>query len=276
MLLPCPATVDVHELRACGLTDRAIYTRVETGRLFPKYRGVYALGSPNISLEGQLFAAARACGPDAVVSHYSAGALRGWVRWDHRLPEVTAPTARRHKGIRTHRSANVERTFFNGIPITPPIRTLIDLASILPYKALRRAVNEALNQGLIKPSDLLATKHRGARKLRKILATAAPTRNDFEDIVNAITAEYGLSRPEVNQPYLGYVPDFRWPAQRVILEADGAATHGHLLARTDDAERQKHLEAHGETVLRVTWNQATMQPARTARRIREALAGVAV
>src|SRR6185312_8668263 len=118
--------------------------------------------------------AARACGPDAVVSHYSAGALRGWVRWDYRLPEITAPTPRRHKGIKTRRSANVERTYYNGIPITPPIRTLIDLASILPYKALRRAVNEALNQGVVEPSDLLATSHRGARKLRKILATAAP------------------------------------------------------------------------------------------------------
>jgi very-short-patch-repair endonuclease len=261
----------VHELRACGLTDRAIYTRVESGRLFPKYRGVYALANPNIPFEGQLLAAAKACGPDAVVSHYSAGALRGWVRWDHRLPEITAPTARRHKGIKTHRSANVERTYYNGIPITPPIRTLIDLASILPYKALRRAVNEALNQGAIKPSDLLATNHRGARKLRQILATAAPTRNAFEDIVNALASEYGLPRPEVNRPFLGFVPDFRWPAQHVIVEADGVATHGHLLAQTDDAERQRFLEAHGETVLRVTWRQATMEPAQTARRIRDAL-----
>ena len=52
------------------------------------------------------------------------------------------------------------------------------------------------------------------------------------------------------------VPDFRWPAQRLVVEADGAAWHDHRIAREDDAERQALLEDHGERVLRVTWEQA--------------------
>ena len=63
------------------------------------------------------------------------------------------------------------------------------------------------------------------------------------------------------------VPDFRWPKQRLVLEADGAAWHDHKLAREDDAERQALLEAHGETVLRVTWDQAIGRPAQTLVRV---------
>ena len=61
-------------------------------------------------------------------------------------------------------------------------------------------------------------------------------------------------------------PDFRWPAQRLILEADGAAWHDPVL----DAERQAILEAHGERVLRVTWRQAVAHPRQTIARLREA------
>ena len=59
------------------------------------------------------------------------------------------------------------------------------------------------------------------------------------------------------------VPDFRWPEQRLVVEADGAAWHDNQLAREDDAERQALLEAHGERVLRVTWDRRS--PTRSAR-----------
>jgi very-short-patch-repair endonuclease len=69
---------------------------------------------------------------------------------------------------------------------------------------------------------------------------------------------------------LAAVPDFRWSAQRLVVEADGAAWHDHRLAREADAERQAILEAHGERVLRVTWEQAVAQPAQTLSRLRAA------
>ena len=66
------------------------------------------------------------------------------------------------------------------------------------------------------------------------------------------------------------VPDFRWPAQRLVVEADGAAWHDHRIAREDDAERQALLEDHGERVLRVTWQQVVAGPDQTLRRLRAA------
>ncbi|MEJ7875060.1 MAG: DUF559 domain-containing protein [Solirubrobacterales bacterium] len=63
------------------------------------------------------------------------------------------------------------------------------------------------------------------------------------------------------------IPDFRWPEHKLVVEADGARWHDNALARADDAERQCLLERHGETVLRVRWDEATMRPAVTRSRL---------
>ena len=267
--------VDVDDLRRCGVSDRAIFGRVTAGRLFPFHRGVYSV-VPNPPLEGCFLAAVKACGPGAVLSHYAAAALYGWVKWDGRDPEVTARKLKVHPAIRTHRAQRVERVFVKGIPVTPPVRTLIDLAGILPYKQLRRAVNEALNQKRVKSADLVTSRHRGAKQLRAILATAAPTKNEYEDIVLAILTDAGLPMPEVNQRLGRFFPDFRWPAERVILEADSKRYHDHLLARADDFRRQKVLQRDGETVVRTTWVEVVTRPWTVVRRVRKALAAASV
>jgi very-short-patch-repair endonuclease len=142
---------------------------------------------------------------------------------------------------------------------------------MLPFAGTRRAVNEALNQRVVKPSELVTSHHRGAKQLRAILATAAPTRNEYEDIVLAILLQAGLPMPEVNQRRLRFFPDFRWPAERVLLEADSKRFHDQMLARADDRVRQELLEDHGDTVVRTTWAEATTRPDRVVRRVREAL-----
>ena len=58
----------------------------------------------------------------------------------------------------------------------------------------------------------------------------------------------GFVHPLVNAPlYIGgrrIVPDFRWPEQRLVIEADGPH-HDDPLERAADLERQRILEAHG-------------------------------
>ena len=65
----------------------------------------------------------------------------------------------------------------------------------------------------------------------------------------------GLAHPQVNVPLVvggrRIIPDFRWPEQRLVVEADGAAWHDHRLSHEDDAERQALLEAHRETLARI-------------------------
>jgi very-short-patch-repair endonuclease len=277
--------LSLDDLRACGLARDAVSVRVRNGRLHRIHRGVYAVGHANISLEGRFLAAVKACGPGAVLSHFSAAALWGLLDWDDRHPEVTVfgMATRVHPGLRVHRTRRLDRQDVGrheGIPVTSPARTLLDLASALPDRALRRAVRQAQSLhrvNLIQLAEVLTRlgARRGVRKLAKIVATdPAPTRSELEDVVLDLILRGGLAHPRVNAPLvLGgrrVVPDFRWPEQHLIVEADGAAWHESKLAREDDAERQALCEAHGERVLRVTWHQAIARPSQTVSRIRAA------
>src|SRR4051794_1981847 len=96
----------IDELRACELNRQAVLVRVRNGRLHRIYRGVFAVGHANLPREGRFLAAVKACGPGAVLSHFSAAALWDLVAWDDRVPQVTVQgTATRvHRRIRVHRS----------------------------------------------------------------------------------------------------------------------------------------------------------------------------
>ena len=201
------SVLSLDELRECGLTRQAVAKRVQDGPApSPVSRCLRRRSRPPLSRMAVSWLPSRPAETDAVLSHYSAACLWCLLKWDYRDPEVTATNARRHKGIRTHTSDHIERTYRSGIPVTPPLRTLIDLSSMLPYATLRRAVNEALNQRLVKPHELVTANHRGAKQLREVVASGAPTRNEFEDLVHALLGD--LPKPQVNQPLLGYVPDF--------------------------------------------------------------------
>jgi hypothetical protein len=261
--------LSIDELLWCGLTRDMVSDRVRRGWLHPLHRGVYAVGHPNVPLNGRFLAATKAC--DGVLSHYSAATLHGLVPWDHRLPEVTTPKARRHPGITTHRSHQVEATQRYGIPVTTPAATIRALSPVLPFNELRRLTRQAMSLNLVTIAEL--TPANG--NLARIVATGhAPTRSELEDAVLALIAAGGFAPPDVNVPLnldgRTVIPDFRWPAQRLCIEADGAAWHDHRLAREDDAERQAILEAHGERVIRVTWAQATRRDRQTLARIEAA------
>jgi hypothetical protein len=282
--------LSLDELRQCRLTRTAVGVRVANGRLHPLHAGVYAVGHSNVPLEGRFLAAVKACGLGAVLAHFAAGALWEMVRWDGRDPQVTVQgtTTRVHRGIRVHRTQTLspeDVVVHRGIPVTAPVRTLLDLASMLEYRQLRRAVRQAQSLGLVTVGEIVeglnrTGPRRGVRNLARILATGpAPTRSVLEDVVLDLILRGGLARPDVNVPLMiagrQVIPDFRWPEQRLVIEADGAAWHDHKVAREDDVERQALLEAHGERVMRVTWEQAIARATETLARFRGAGAPLA-
>ena len=273
------------ELFACGLTPSGVKARARTGRLHRKHRGVYAVGHPNLPLTGRFLAAVKACGPRAVSSHISAAVLWAMVTWDGRLPEVTVigPGSHVQQGIRVHRTVSFDDedlAWHDGVPVTSPARTLVDLATVLDHRRLRRAVRQAQSLRLVSAGELLdalerAGRRSGRRKLLRIVATStAPTRSELEDVVLDLILAGGLQHPDVNVSLMldgrRVIPDFRWSRERLVVEADGAAWHDNRIAREDDAERQALLEASGERVVRVTWQQAVGRPAQTVARFRAA------
>jgi hypothetical protein len=222
-----------------------------------------------------------------VLSHYSAAELWELMEMLDRYPDVTLPltASRSPRLINTHRSLHldpVDVTVHDGIPVTTPLRTVIDLAAALTEPALKRLLGQALTRHRISPSSLTRAMtrlgpRRGIAKLRRVMATALiPSRSELEDVVYDLIIANGFELPAVNEAMRGegrwVVPDFRWAEQRIVLEADGARWHGNALARADDRERQRLLERAGEAVLRVTWHQAVSEPGRVAHRLR--LAGV--
>jgi very-short-patch-repair endonuclease len=271
--------LSLDELRACGLSRDMVSDRVRAGHLHPLHRGVYAVGHANPPLNGRFLAAVKACGPTAVLSHFSAAALYGFLPWDDRSPEITSPRSHKHPGIRAHRTLLDPRdvTRHETIPTTTPARTLHDLSSKLPFQPLRRATRQAHALRLVSTRQLTDVLARARRptKLARIVATGlVPTRSELEDAVLDLIAAGGLQPPDVNVPLRLdgrlVIPDFRWPAERLVIEADGAAWHDHRLAREDDVERQALLEAHGERVVRVTWDQAIRQRSQTLARLKRA------
>lgn len=263
--------VDRVDLRGCGLSDRQVRVRVAAGRLHPLYRGVYALGHPTISLRGRCLAAVKACGPGAAISHYSAAFLWGMLEPFRRFPDVTTPKRRSLRGINTYEGADIEATAIWGIPVTTPAQTLIHLSSVAPFETLRRAVNEALNRRLVTLLELVTSHHRGAKRLRAVLATAAPTRSENENLALQLM-HAGIAKPLVNPTVNGttLIPDFLWPDRRLVLEADSETYHGHALARADDRAKQAVLEGLGYTVIRTSWAEMTSRPDRMLSRVRAA------
>jgi hypothetical protein len=255
--------LEIAELYACGLTYSEVKVRVRLGHLHRFYRGVYAWGHPNVPQEGRFLAAVKACGPESALSHYSAAALHGLVKWDGRPFDVSAPTKRSHPRIKVHRPNTVERLVLKGIPVTPKLRTVIDLVKTTDEATAKRALRQA---------------RFSARELEQLppgildLGTA-PTRSPLEDRVHDLVVDAGLEPPLVNAAYRlptrTVYPDLWWPGLRLIVEADSREWHDDPLAQYEDAERQAELEAAGERVLRVTSAQMR-RPRQVLARIRAA------
>jgi predicted transcriptional regulator of viral defense system len=238
----CVATRQLHAL---GYGDNAIAHRVAGGRLVQVFDGVYVVAPISDDRRTRRMAATLTT-PDSVLSHASAAAAYGFRPFKAQFEVITRPGSggpRRQGEILVCRTTHVEATTHQGIPITTPERTLIDLAPHLDDKALARAVREAVRlHTTTTPSDLFVAigRHRGRRGTRRLYATVSlyaglpihRTRSDAEARALQILDEAGFSMPAVNKRRSGEEADLSWPARRHIVELDGPQFH---LDATEDA-----------------------------------------
>src|SRR5919106_296249 len=169
------------QLLELGFTVRAIEHRLAKGRLHVVRRGVYAVGRPQLTRYGRWMVALLACGPHAVLSHESAAAMWRIRNAEEAEIEVSLPaqTGRRRHGVRIHRRRELapgDLAIRHNIPLTSPVRTLMDLAVRLEPDSLEAAINEANKRELIEPDSLhLALDsyvgQPGVGKLRAVLDT---------------------------------------------------------------------------------------------------------
>jgi very-short-patch-repair endonuclease len=286
----------LEQLVALGLSPRAVQKRAAVGRLHRIYKGVYSPSpAPLLSLKGRYMAAVLACAPDAVLSHRSAAALHDLRATSRAQIEVTVAgrTGRNHPGIQVHRSTTLtpaDTTTVDGIPVTTIARTMFDLATVLPRRAVERAMDQAeILQALDGRAlaDQLARNHTlgAARLVRSILerhrAGTTPTRNDFEERLLAVVRAADLPDPEVNALVVppdggrAFSVDFVWRQQRLIIETDGYATHGTRQAFEGDRRRDQLLTLAGWRIVRITWLHLVEEPEQTAQLIAGLLAAAA-
>ena len=254
------------------------------GRLHPVWRGVFAVGRPQLSMYGHWMAAVLSCGPEAVLSHGSAAAL--WEIGSERRPgiEVSVPArvARRRPGIVVHRRAALgadDLTQRHGIPVTSPVCTLIDLAGRLDKGHLEAAINEADKLDLTDPEALRAAldgviaRRPGIAALRRTLdgRTFALTDSELERRFLPMARRAGLPGPQTGRRLNGFRVDFYWPDLGLVVETDGLRYHRTPAQQTRDRLRDQAHATAGLTTLRFTHAQI----AHDARHVRATLAAVA-
>jgi len=285
------------QARATKVTVRAIRHSLETGRWVPQHMGVYAVAGSPRSWNQTVLAACLAGGTGAVASHRCAAQLWGLDDRNGDVVEISVARSSFHRldGVIVHRSTDLHRspvTMRAGIPVTNPMRTLVDLGSVVAPAVVERALDGALARRLVtlagvrRELDALARKgRRGGGVLRALLGERAGVDllapSVLESRMLRLCRDHGVPVPafqfEVRDGgrFAGRV-DFAFPKLRLAIEVDGYEHHSTLAAFQQDRARQNDLVAAGWTVLRFTWDDVTRRPDRVAAAIHRLLVALKV
>jgi hypothetical protein len=190
-------------------------------------------------------------------------------------PEVTAPTERRVKGVRTRRTRRVEGvTTWRGIPVTTVARTLVDLAAVLTLDKLARACHEAGVRYNTTPAQVEVVIARrpnspGVAKLRRILhGDVHVTLSRLERRFLELLEETGLPLPQTNRPAGGRRVDCRWPEHHLTVELDSYRFHRSRHAWEQDRRREREARARGDEFRRYTYGDVFEDPRLMLRELR--------
>ncbi len=257
--------VERNTLIELGLTWDDVGYRERNGRLHRLYKGVYAVGRPDLPLDGVFLAAVLACGPEAVLSHRTAARKHALLAGGTYRIDVTAPrSVKRKDGIRLHRPLSVDArdtTVADAIPITTVARTLLDCADPVLRVDIGAMLHEAASvQRNLDMREIWAVlarspNHRGARRLDWAAREEHPlVRSGLERAMIALLARFGVPAAEVNQHVWNgealVEVDFFWRHAGVIVETDGGRYHASRWRRRKDAEKTARLRAAGFVVHR--------------------------
>lgn len=244
---------------SAGATPGAIRHRVLVGRWHVVGPGVYRLAGVPVTWKQRALAACLISGPGAVVSHRSAAALWGVSGFRPGPLEITVPPGRsgRNSLARVHRSA-VQAVRRDGVPVTRPSRTILDLASVVGGDLLEEAVDDALCRRLCRLEELVAPAgRRGSAVLREVLAAwngdGLPEGVAEMRVVRALLAS-GLPQPVrqyeiwVEGVFVARV-DLAYPPFRLAMELDGFRWHAGRRRYRSDRMRRNRVEAAGWRLL---------------------------
>jgi hypothetical protein len=283
------ALIAQHQAIACGWSRTTLHRRRASGRVQLVYPGIYSIAGAPPTWHQRLLGACLAVGPTGAASHRSAARLWGLVEGEQPI-EVTVPLARapRLPDVGVHRSTDLTREQVvrrRGIPVTNPLRTMVDLGAVLGPEEVETALERGLvprlfSIGAIEHAldELGRSGRSGCGVLRRVLDDRAlgDDRPDglLEPRMARLLRDAGVPRPRfqyvVRDEAGGFLArvDFAHPEKKVAIEVDGWSAHASPGALQSDLERQNRLVAAGWTLLRFTWHDVVRRPTDVARVLR--------
>ncbi len=265
------------QLLSAGISRESIGGSLKAGRLRPMFRGVYAVGHVAVGPEAWWQAALLACGEGAVLSHRSAAQL--WrLRHGETFPVsviAQGDRGRKHARIRARRMTldRSEWMVLDGLRLTTPARTIVDMAGELPPRRMRELVERAQDLRRFDPGRIEAVLERnrrrpGCRPLLDLIplleADADGAKSYLERLFLRLVRNRRLPEPEVNIVIENRQRDFVWREQRLVVEVDGYAHHSSRKAMRRDKRRDRELTAGLWRPVRFTYEEVAFEPAPTA------------
>ena len=257
------------QLRDDGASPDAIRHAI-TG-LRQVHDGVHASGHAALT-ELQRWRAATLTAPNTALAFASAGAFHGF--FEHRGSVVTVvrpgsggPQQFGELLVCRSKRLGGEVAWYDGLPVTTPARTALDLIGTVNRSRGDPIVREALRLGVVSDEDLVRAviRHKGRRGVASLRAFAAEysglpaprCRSDAELLGLAILRDAGLELPGVNVKIAGHAADYSWPERRVIIELDGPDFHRYP---THDLRIQQKWERAGRIVYRLSTDDVYHRP----------------
>ncbi|MGY1815439.1 hypothetical protein [Blastococcus sp. SYSU D00820] len=288
-------------LVAAGWSDDELARSRRARRLTRLRRGAYVTGElPTDVVERHrllIRATLASLRRPAVLSHQSAAVLHDWTLWGVHLDRVHVtrqPPASSEVGttLRSHvaRLSEKDVVEVDGIPVTDPVRTALDLARSLPVEPAVVALDGALYRRALADDDLVArlpgiAGTRGSRSAARAVALADRRSESVgESRSRLVLLRAGLAPSTLQLPvhdpagrFLGRA-DFAWEAERLLGEFDGRVKYGRLLrpglspgdAVFEEKLREDALREAGWGVVRWTWADIG-RPGVLAERVRRGL-----
>ncbi|MDH3307362.1 MAG: type IV toxin-antitoxin system AbiEi family antitoxin domain-containing protein [Acidimicrobiia bacterium] len=264
---------------------------IRRGYLRRVHPGIYRLAGTTATPEQSLMAACLAGGPRSAASHWSAAALWGLARAQHRSTTVVSPRWKRlkHLGIDAHESLAIDDedlTLVSNVPVLTVERTILILGAVTGEAAVEAVLDDAIRRELttyrsveVCLARIAASGRNGVGVTRRVLQWKQQSPGESESLLEtkAVRVIAGAALPSPTRQYEVDVGsrrlrlDLAYPAERIAIELDGRTWHRSARAFQDDRERQNLLVIDGWEILRFTWDDVTLRPEAVASTVRAAL-----
>jgi len=210
-----------------------------------------------------------------IVSHATAATLHELGRWPIEPIHITTPQ-RRHENVpclHEHRMVLLPEQIVevDGVPVTDPLTTILDLISWLPERAARAFLFRSIQQKWLEPADFLnaipdRSGRHGIQRLRSFadyLGTGAHSGGEME--LHALLTRGGITFTANSKIRLPdgtlYELDALIDNSSIVIELDGRQFHADATTFQRDRVRQNALVNAGYVVLRFTVPDVIDRPA---------------